>query len=94
MRRKVPQNAEMAETIALQMLGFLASDEERIGRFMNLSGLSPDTLRTRAAEPDFLGGVMDHVLADQSLLLAFAESAELRPDDVVAARRLLPGAIA
>jgi hypothetical protein len=92
MRRKVPQNAETAETIALQMLGFLASDEERIGRFMALSGLSPNTLRSRAAEADFLGGVMDYVLADQSLLLAFAESAEIRPEDVAASRRLLPGA--
>lgn len=92
MRHKLANTAAAAETIALQILGFLASDTDRIGRFMALTGLSPETLRARAAEPDFLSGVMDYLLADQSLLLAFAESAGLSPEAVVAARQRLPGA--
>lgn len=76
----------------MQALGFLASDGETLERFMALTGLAPDMLRKRAAEPDFLGGVMDYLLADQSLLLSFAESAGLDPGRIAAARQHLPGA--
>lgn len=92
MREKVATGIEAAEAIALQALGFLAADGERIERFLAITGLLPATLRKRAAEPDFLGGVMDYLLADQSLLLSFAESAGMDPDRIVAARRQLPGA--
>lgn len=75
------------------MLGFLVSEDERASRFLNVSGLTPEALRASASDPAFLAGVMDYVLADQSLLLAFAESAEIPPDRVAAARRQLPGAV-
>lgn len=81
-----------AEAIALQMLAFLAGDGERLDRFMSLAGLSPVSLRESAAEPQFLAGVMDHVLADQSLLLAFCAEAGIAPETAVRARQGLPGA--
>lgn len=81
-----------AEVIALKALGFLASDEDRLGRFMGLTGLTPEAIRKGAREAAFLGGVLDHVLADQTLLLVFAEGEGVSPDVVVKARRKLPGA--
>lgn len=81
-----------AEVIALKALGFLASDEDRMSRFMGLTGLTPQAIRKHAGEPSFLGGVLDHVLADQTLLLVFAEGEGVSPDVVVKARRKLPGA--
>ncbi len=75
------------------MLGFLVSEEDRASRFLSVSGLTPEALRAGASDPAFLAGVMDYVLADQSLLLAFAESAEIPPDQAAAARRQLPGAV-
>jgi Protein of unknown function (DUF3572) len=38
--------------------------------------------------------VLDHLLGDQTLLLVFAESEDLAPEQVARARRALPGAIA
>jgi len=85
--------AEQAETLALQVLAFIAADEERFQRFMALSGTTPDDVRQRATDPDFLAGVYDHMLADEALLVAFADMAAIAPEKIVAARYRLPGAV-
>lgn len=84
-------SAEAAETIALQALGFLATDAERAQRLLDLTGLSPQELRASAADPSLLAGILDYLLSHEPLLLEFAESADLQPEDVVGARRNLPG---
>ena len=81
-----------AEVIALNMLAFLADDETRLGTFLNLTGAPPGDLPRLAREPQFLAGVFDFVLADQALLLLFAESHGVRPESLMRARRFLPGA--
>ena len=83
---------EQAETLALRALTYIAQDEDRMGRFMALSGLGPDDLRTRIGDPGFLGGVLDHLLGYEPDLLAFAEEAEIDPAIVARARATLPGA--
>jgi len=90
-RESRPQ-MQSAETVAIQALGWIAGDEERLGRFMGLAGLSVDELRARAGEPEFLGGVLDFVLENEALLVEFAESAGLKPEAVLRLRRQLPGA--
>jgi Protein of unknown function (DUF3572) len=92
MRPKKPESSEDAEVIALKILGFLASEPERLERFMDLSGLSVDTIRASAADPAFLGGIIDYILTDQSLLLIFAEENGLKPESLAQVRRKLPGA--
>jgi hypothetical protein len=84
---------ERAEALALHALAFIAADEERFQRFLVATGATPDDVRARAAQPDFLSGVFDHMLADEALLLAFAEDAALQPESIVAARYRLPGAV-
>jgi len=86
------RNTAAAEVIALKALGFLASEPERLERFMALSGLSPEAIRKQASEPQFLAGVLDHVLADQTLLLLFAEAEDMAPEAAARARLQLPGA--
>ena len=83
---------EGAEALGLRALAFLAEEPERLGRFLALSGLGPDELRSRAADPALLGGVLDHLLADERLLIAFAEANGLRPEEAARARLHLPGA--
>lgn len=92
MRPKIQEHSEEAEIIAINALGFLAADGERLQRFIDLSGLDLDQLRAGASNPVFLGGVLDHLLADESLLLVFAEEQQLRPERIAALRRKLPGA--
>jgi hypothetical protein len=84
-------NRDDAERMAIQALGFLAADEERLERFLALSGLDPGGLRAAAAAPGFLAGVLDHVCADEPALLAFAAEARLAPEAVARARALLSG---
>ena len=80
-----------AQAIAVDALGFLAADPERLEPFLSLSGLAPANLRRAAAEPGFLGGVLDHLAGDERLLVAFAASAGLNPADVERARQVLAG---
>ena len=89
---KSSQTAPGAEIIALNCLGFLAEDGERLGRFLALSGVSPADLRAQTREPSFLAGVLDYILSDEKLLLAFSEAQGLKPETVIQARVRLPGA--
>lgn len=85
-------NRETAETIALQGLAFLASDADRLSRFLALTGIGPQELRERAGETAFLAGVLDHLLRDETLLLVFATEVAVPPGEVAAAHELLIGA--
>ena len=83
---------EMAEKLAIQALSYLAQDPEQLGRFLALSGLGPETLRTASRDPHFLAGVLDFVAGDERLLVAFADDLELGPQEVMQARAVLSGA--
>ena len=91
-RQSAAENTEEAEVIALHALGFIASDPERLQRFIDLSGLNLQAIRAGAADTAFLGGILDHLLADQTLLLIFAAEHGLKPESVTRLRRKLPGA--
>ncbi|MDF1750008.1 MAG: DUF3572 domain-containing protein [Alphaproteobacteria bacterium] len=82
---------EQAETLALQALTFLVNDEDRLDRFLALSGLDQNDLRNRIGDPAFLGGVLDHFLGHEPDLLEFATDAEIDPIQVLRARAALPG---
>lgn len=93
MRPKAPpRSSEEAEILAIHALGFLASDGERLQRFMDLTGMDVAAIRAGASSPAFLGGILDHLLADESLLLVFAEDQQVRPERIAELRRKLPGA--
>jgi len=64
---------KIAESLAIQALGFMASDPERLGAFLAATGIGPEAIRLAAADPSFLAGVLDYVAADEPLLLAVAE---------------------
>jgi hypothetical protein len=79
------------ETLAIQALGFIATDEDLLRRFLGETGCDPGDIRARAQDPAFLGGVLDFLLAWEPHLLAFARQAEIAPEAVATARRKLPG---
>jgi len=90
--RPSPVSAEAAEMLAVQALAFIAQDGERLGRFLAVTGIGPAQIRKAAKEPRFLAGVLDHVAADETLLLAFAEQAGIDPSAIARARRVLGAA--
>lgn len=81
-----------AETIALQALSFLAQEDNLLAKFLTTTGLTPQNLKDHFHEPEFLGGVLDAILADDAVLIAFCNTVSLSPETLVMARRVLPGA--
>ena len=79
------------ETLALQALTFIVGDEDRLQRFLNLTGIEPGALRGMAQNPAGLGAILDYLLGWEPLLLEFAETEKLPPESIAAARRKLPG---
>jgi Protein of unknown function (DUF3572) len=77
--------------LAIQALAFLADDPERLAGFLSTTGLTPENLRESASHPDFLIGVLEHMLGDESLLIAFADSAATDPAEIVRAHDTLGG---
>ncbi len=72
--------------LAIQALSFIAEEPDRLGAFLVESGLEAAAIRTAARDPGFLAGVLEHMLADETLLLAFADSAGIDPARVAKAR--------
>lgn len=90
MTRRAPRpTAETAATMALAGLAFLAEDAERLTRFLALTGIGPDHLRAAADGPETLLAVFDHLLSDESLLLVFAASKGIAPDQIARSREAL-----
>ncbi|MFY8106998.1 MAG: DUF3572 domain-containing protein [Elstera sp.] len=82
---------EAAETLALQALAWIAAEPERLSGLMATTGLWPDEVRARAAEPAFLGGVLDFLLGDEAQLLAFCTETGVAPETPARLRAALPG---
>ena len=84
-------HVEAAETLALEALAFLASDERRLGALLAQAGWTLDELRAGASDPIVLAGVLDFLLSDERLVVAFCEAANCVPEAPLRARRALPG---
>ena len=84
-------NRDSAEKLAISALGYLAQDAERLGEFLSITGIGPEMIRRAAADPGFLAGVLDHVTGDEKLLLAVADHAGVRPQDLERAQAALSG---
>jgi hypothetical protein len=91
MQTRASMRRDAAESLAVQALTFLAGDPERLARFLALTGIGPDRIRSAAASPGFLAGVLDHVASEEALLMAFAEQSGIDPADVARARQALAG---
>jgi hypothetical protein len=78
--------------LAIQALAFIAEDPERLGAFLGTTGIDGSAIREAAGEPGFLQGVLGHMLGDENLLVAFAESAGIDPAEIAHAHEALGGA--
>jgi Protein of unknown function (DUF3572) len=84
-------SVDSAQSLAVSALAFIAADSDRLSRFLSLTGLGPDNLRTAAADPAFLSSVLDYVVGEETLLVEFAGDAGLKPEAVARAHALLGG---
>lgn len=82
-----PHPADIAHTA----LGWLAADPRRIGAFLDATGLAPGDLRALAGTAGFQAAVLDHLLGDERMLLAFCADTGVPPEAPGRARAALPG---
>ena len=75
--------------LAIQVLAFIAEQPEQLTRFLDMTGIPPEQMRAASRESGFLAGVLDHMLGDESLLVAFANSAGIDPAEIGRARGAL-----
>jgi hypothetical protein len=78
-----------AQEMAIAALTWLAEDAERLQRFLAVSGLGPQNLRSAAASPGFLVAILDYLAANEPLLIAFAAHRKCLPETVMQARMRL-----
>ena len=91
MKTRGPLAQEVAETLAVQALTFIASDTERLGRFLAVTGIGPAEIRAASREPRFLAGVLEYLVADHKLAAEFAAEAGCEPDHLAKAHVALGG---
>jgi hypothetical protein len=86
-----PLSKDQAEDVAIAVFGRIAADDERLGRFLDLTGLRADRLREAAASPGFFENVLDHVVSYEPLLVDIAGELDMRPERIALAHmRLAP----
>jgi hypothetical protein len=78
-----------AETLAVAAFSAITGDEERMSRFMAISGLRSDTIREAASSPRFFAGILDYVVSDEPLLIALATELNVKPERLMGAHLAL-----
>ena len=76
---------EAAENVAVAAFSAIMGDEERMSRFMAMSGLQPETIREAATSPGFFAGILDYVVSDEPLLVALATEMNVKPERLMEA---------
>ena len=88
--KQTDQKTETASILALRVVAFITADESRLSRFMALTGNNAQAVHQGVRNDAFLGGVLDYLLQDESLLFEFSEYARLPVELVQLTRRQLP----
>ena len=83
--------SEQAEIISLKCLGWLVANEDLLPVFLGSSGASEKDLKNCAAEPEFLGSVLDFLMMDDAWIISFCDFARISHDVPLQARIALPG---
>jgi Protein of unknown function (DUF3572) len=75
-----------AETLALAALAATLTDERRARRFLDLTGLDADELRSRAGDRGLLAALLAFLEAHEPDLVAVAQTIGTKPEILVGAR--------
>jgi len=77
------------QALALSALAWVLADEDRAGRLLALTGLTPEALREGLGEPAVLGAVIEFLAAHEADLVACAHELGVAPEQLArAAERL------
>ncbi|MBO6503229.1 MAG: DUF3572 domain-containing protein [Kordiimonadaceae bacterium] len=79
------------EIIALQAVGYILQQDTLRDRFMALSGVDVDDLRSSLGEPSTLASILEFLINNEPDLLDTADALDVKPEAIVAAWRALGG---
>ena len=82
---------DYAEFVAVKAVEYMAQNIETLGGFLAHAGVGPGELKTAISSPEFLAGVLDYMMMDEGVLMDFAKTMDLAPQDIVKARLCFPG---
>ncbi|MFZ1367002.1 DUF3572 family protein [Sphingorhabdus sp.] len=82
-------DSTMAARLALDALAWILTDDIRAERFLALTGLTPDRLRTQVGDAGTQAAILGFLEAYQPDLTACAAALEVDPARLVAARMVL-----
>ena len=77
--------------IALAALAATLADDARARRFLDLTGIGTDELRSEIGSPALLSGLIRFLEAHEPDLISVAEEIGVTPEMLVATRRSLEG---
>jgi hypothetical protein len=82
-----------AHALALAALAATLTDERRARRFLDLTGIGTDELRSRADEAALLRALIGFLEAHEPDLLSVSAQIGVNPESLVAAGRALDGVV-
>jgi len=77
------------QALALSALGWVLADEDRAGRLLALTGLTPEALRDGLGDPAVLGAVLEFLCGHEADLVAAAHDLGVAPQALAEAGRAL-----
>lgn len=82
---------DRAETIALQALAWIASDEELLPQLAGATGASLEDAKDRAQDPAFLAGILEFLTMEDRWIRRFCDDVGLPYEAPMQALLALPG---
>lgn len=82
---------QAAQELAFEALLYLAERPELMRAFLANTGFQAEDMRKLAQDPEFGLHVLDFLVEDDARILDFAETANIRPEQVMTARTALAG---
>ncbi len=84
-------DTDEAEKIAIDALGYVASDSELCANFLGSSGATLQDMRKMAAERVFLASVLEFITLNDAWVIGFCDQFGVGYDRPVMARAVLRG---
>jgi hypothetical protein len=75
--------------LALAALGWVLESEERAARYLDITGLDPETLRAGLGDRMILASALEFLTNYEPDLIRAAEALAVTPEELVAAKDLL-----
>ena len=82
---------DATEVFSLNVLGWLAGQEEILPVFLGATGASEADLRARASDPEFLLSMLDFLMMNDAWIIACCDDLRVPYERISEARQSLPG---